>query len=183
VADTDDGHFGFGACTLALELAGDAGPRGARIDLGKDDEGGIYAKTSDDPAVFVAPKVLRERARGWLIDLHGLAPASVANVTLERDGKRLAFSSDAGDDTTDDVLRAANVLRADSAVHLGPPRPDEGLAHPALTLTLHAADATRTVLIGAPLPSDEKMRYARVLGVEATFAVEAGRLRAFFDRY
>jgi hypothetical protein len=182
-ADADDGHFGFGACTLALELAGDAGPRVVRIDLGKDGEGGVYAKASDGPAVFVAPKVLRERARGWLIDLHGLAPPNVAVVTLERDGKRLAFSSDAGDDATDDVLRAANVLRADSVVHLGPARPAEGLAHPALTITLHGPDGSRTIAVGAPLASDEKMRQARIPGVDATFAIEAGRLRAFFDRF
>jgi hypothetical protein len=27
------------------------------------------------------------------------------------------------------------------------------------------------------------MRYARIPGVNATFAIEAGRLRAFFDRF
>jgi hypothetical protein len=183
VADADDGHFGFGACTLALELAGDAGPRVARIDLGKDGEGGVYAKASDGPAVFVAPKALRDRARSWLIDLHGLAPPNVATVTLERDGKRLAFSNDAGDDATDDVLRAASVLRADSAVHLGPARPGEGLAHPALTIMFQGPDASRTIVVGAPLGSDEKMRHARIPGVDATFAIEAGRLRAFFDRF
>jgi hypothetical protein len=182
-ADADDGQFGFGACTLALELAGDAGPRVVRVDLGKDGEGGVYAKTSDGPAVLVAPKVLRDRARGWLLDLHGLAPPNVVSVTLERDGKRLAFSNDAGDDATDDVLRAANVLRADAVVHLGPARADEGLAHPALTITLRGPDASRTIAVGAPLVSDEKMRHARIPGVDATFAIEAGRLRAFFDRF
>jgi hypothetical protein len=76
-----------------------------------------------------------------------------------------------------------NVLRADSVVHLGPARPDEGLAHPALTITLHGPDASRSLVVGAPLASDEKMRYARIPGVNATFAIEAGRLRAFFDRF
>ena len=182
-ADVDDGHFGFGACSIALELAGDAGSRVARIDLGSDGESGVYARTSDAPAVFVAPKALRDRARASLVDLHGFAPANVASVALERDGKRLAFASDAGDDATDDVLRAANVLRADSVVHLGAARADEGLAHPALTITLRGANATRTVVVGSPLPADAKSRFARVGGTDATFAIEGGRLKAFLDRF
>ncbi|HEY2515193.1 MAG TPA: DUF4340 domain-containing protein, partial [Polyangiaceae bacterium] len=114
VADGDDGRFGFGVCAIALTLNTDGGPRVVRVDLGGDADGGVYAKTGDDPAIWVASKALRDRARGWLIDLHGLAPPKVEEVTLEKGGKTLSFRADAGaDESADAVLSAANVLKAD----------------------------------------------------------------------
>ena len=118
------------------------------------------------------------------MDLHGFAPANVDGVTLERDGKRLSFAADSGsDEAADSVLSTANVLRADSVVHLGPPRPDEGLARPSLVVTLRGGGTeSRRVVFGSDA-AGAKTSIERVEGVDATFAVERERVRAFFERF
>src|SRR5207253_1516415 len=128
----------------------DGGARVARVDLGREGEGGVYARTSEDPAVLVAPKALRDRARAWLVDQHALAPtAPIDSVVLERGGKRVAFTTDAGDDDAlDEAFREASVLRADGVVHLGPARADEGFARPSLVATIRGASGTKRVTFG-----------------------------------
>jgi hypothetical protein len=64
IAEADDGSFGLsgpGACSVTVTLAstGDAAPRRIALTLGAAAEGGFYARTKDDPAVFVAPSSLR----------------------------------------------------------------------------------------------------------------------------
>jgi Domain of unknown function (DUF4340) len=68
VDETDDGAFGFGragscAVTLTLEASDEAGaPRRVGVVFGDEGEGGVYARLSDRPGVFVAPTALREVA-------------------------------------------------------------------------------------------------------------------------
>ncbi|MBV9945554.1 MAG: DUF4340 domain-containing protein [Myxococcales bacterium] len=65
IAETDDSSFGFerkGSCSVTVTLA--AGPgesKGRKIGIafGAEGEGGVYARTGDDPAVFVADPLLR----------------------------------------------------------------------------------------------------------------------------
>jgi hypothetical protein len=65
IAEADDGGFGLnapGACTLSLMLRaviGDGPGRRLTIAFGAAGEGGVYARTLDDPSVFVAPQALR----------------------------------------------------------------------------------------------------------------------------
>jgi len=187
VADADDGHFGLtgpGACSIALEVAADGGTRKVQIELGREGEGGVYARTNDAPAVFVAPKVLRDRARAWLLDLHAFAPPDVSSVTLERNGKRLTFSNDAGDDATEAVLHAATVLRGDSVLHLGPALADEGFGHPSLVATFAGKTGTKRITFGREgVTEDAKTVTARIAGIEATFAVDRDRVKALFDPF
>ena len=186
VADADDGHFGFAPspCFVAFTLRAEAGERIVRIELGRPGEGGVYARTNDSPAVFVAEASLRDQARGWLIDLHGFSLPEVDAVTLDRDGKRLSFAPDGGaEETADAVLSAANVLRADSVVHLGPARAEEGLAQASLIVTMRAGGVARRIVFGSETAADAKMRYARVDGVDATFVVGRERVKAFLDRF
>jgi hypothetical protein len=186
VADTDDGTFGFGGtpCEIALGLSGEGGAREVRLELGRDGEGGTYARASGSTAVFVAPVGLRDRARTWLVNLHGLSLPGLDAVQLEREGKRLAFAADAsaGDDA-DAVVAAANVLRADRVAHLGAARAEEGMAHPSLVVTLRAGGASQRVVVGGEPKGDEKVRYARVPGVDATFEIDRDRLKSFYDPF
>ena len=67
VSENDDGSFGFdrpSSCAVTLSLADEAetGPRRISIAFGADAEGGVFAHTQDDPAVFVVPKYLRDLA-------------------------------------------------------------------------------------------------------------------------
>lgn len=189
VADADDGRFGLdGACSIALTIDGDGGERVVRIDFGKAGEGGVYAKTNAFPGVFVASPALRDRARSWLVDLHGLTPANLAEVTLARDGRRFVFFSDAGtDEAADALIAAVTVLRADSVVHLGPAKEAEGFARPSLVITTRAdgdggASKAGRLVFGAET-ADAKSRFLRVDGVDATFAVDKDRVKALFERF
>ena len=187
VADADDGRMGLSGqtpCVIALEVAGDAGTRTVRVEFGREGEGGVYARTSDAPAIFVASKALRDRARGWLVDLHAFVPPDVSSVTLERNGKRLTFAGDAGDDAPDAVLRAANVLRADSVLHLGAALADEGFAHPSLVATIAGKTGSKRITFGREsVTNDAKSILVRVEGIEATFAIDRDRAKAFFDAF
>jgi hypothetical protein len=182
VADADDGTFGFGGCFLSLGVQGDGGDRELRVELGRAAEGGVYARTSQGPAVFVAPATLGELARAWLVNLHGFAFEG-DEVQLERDGKQVAVRADGGADATQAALDAARTLRADSVAHLGPARPAEGFARPSLVIATRAGAGRKRVVVGAEVEGDGKRRYARVDGVEATFEIDADRLRPFYDRF
>jgi hypothetical protein len=185
IADADDGHLGFAApCSIALTLRADGGTRVARIEVGGDGEGGEYTRTSDSPAVFVAPRGLRDRASSWLVDLHGLTLPKIDAVVLERGDKKLTFSADAGAAPAAGVFDAAAVLRADSVVHLGPAAAGEGLAKPSLVVTLRSGATSKRVTFGADVEdAGTRSLYARVAGTDATFAVDRERLRAFLDPF
>jgi hypothetical protein len=196
IAEADDGAFGFdgpGACavTVTLEAGATSGPdagfRHAAITLGAAGDGGFYARTQDDPAVFVASPALRQalahpsidRARVGVDTTHG------ASVLVFHDGVRHVVATDAGSD--DKLAAAVAGLFAESALHAGATVPEEGLDHPMLELVA----ATRTdagasletrIAVGAPTQVDGADAYfARVTGVDATFAVPKARVTAIVD--
>jgi len=200
IAEADDGTFGFeppSGCAVMLTVAGDpeAGePRqvgvvfGAAADSGDRD---VNAHLTSDPEVFVAPKVLRELASHPVIarDRFRVDLAALSRVTFVRGAARLALVRASGadrlaragaapSDADDDKLQAAlAALYAQSALHLGPPAPGEGLDHPILAIDLvpelggRAAAETR-LTFGAPVHESAVDGYfARASGVDATFLV------------
>jgi len=64
-------------------------------------------------------------------------------------------------------------LRAEQTVHLGPAKPGEGFEKPLLTLSLTAKSGkTARLLVGAcDTLDDAAVCYARLDGVDATFAL------------
>jgi hypothetical protein len=203
IAEADDGTFGLGrpgACsvTLALEAAGaDAAPRRVELELGAEGGGGYFARTQADPAVFVAPGVLRALASHPAIDRgrFRIDPASLASVTLVRDGERRTLSHDSEDDKLSAALSA---FYAVTALHPGRPTADEGFDHPTLEIdaTAHADAGTHAdagarvdaspvrITIGAPTTVDTMdVYFARVSGVDATFAVPKQVVKAIVDAW
>jgi hypothetical protein len=179
VADADDGTFGLGgagACTVTFSLD-DATEAGARrgIAFGAGGDGGFYAQTLDDKAIFVAPASLREEAARPAVDRARLRvdPASLESATLLRDGRRLTLERD---DVGGDMAAALSSLAAQAALHVGPPAPDEGFSAPTLEIraAMHpdAGPLETHIVIGAATHVDGADAYfARVSGVDATFAV------------
>jgi uncharacterized protein DUF4340 len=189
VADADDGTFGFdkGACRVALTLAVDGGERTLGLSLGAEGEGGVYARADGSPAVFVAPANLRDLGRKLLVDraaLH-LDPAGLASLTLERTGKKERFPEAGGRVLLDETMEEAlSELRAESTLHLGKARPDEGFDRPRLVLDAALAPDAGTghkrLLFGRS--TDKDRAFARVDGVDATFLVEESFLKPFLER-
>jgi hypothetical protein len=197
IAEADDGGFGLGrpgACsvTLVLEAAGvDAAPRSVELQLGAEGDGGYYARTQGDPAVFVAPGVLRALASHPAIDRgrFRIDPASLASVTLVRGGERRTLAHDSEDDQLSAALSA---LYAVSALHPGRPAADEGFEHPTLEIDAtaradggaHVDSSAVRITIGAPTTVDTMdVYFARVSGVDATFAVPRQVVKAIVDAW
>jgi hypothetical protein len=71
------------------------------------------------------------------------------------------------------LLASVAALRAERTVHLGPRRPHESLDAPQLELTLTATDgrAARVTVGACETLDDASICYARLEGVDATFAL------------
>jgi hypothetical protein len=194
IAEADDGTFGFqgpGACTVTLSLyagAADAAPRHVGVIFGAAGEGGFYARTLEDPAVFVAPIALRQALSHPAIDASRLRvdPAE-QDVTVVHDGARRVLEPPAS--AGDRLATALGALRVRVALHGGPPPRAEGFERPALEILANGrtdggAAARVRIAIGASTQVDGVDAYfARVSGVDATFAVPAGAVAAILDAF
>ncbi len=145
VAGSDDGTFGFhgaGACTFGVSLSSptDAAGRHVAVVFGDRGEGGFYAHTLDDPAVFLAPKVLRDLATHPAIDASAfrIDPARLSSILLDRGeagtwGPRARASTGMGANRAAPMrrrrkfrralARALSSLYALAALHPGSPPP------------------------------------------------------------
>jgi hypothetical protein len=199
VADQDDGTFGFAesTCQMELEANGDAGKRALGIVFGKEAEGGaFYARATSDRAVFLAPRALRDGATNWLIERGGFRadPAAVERVTLLRGASHAVFPGRRGSphedarasDLASKVLETLEVLRPEAVIHLGPPKPDEGFGTPTLdvrvkTVTDAGAKEIHFVFGDTARVNRERLVYARVDGVDATYGIARDRVTALVE--
>jgi hypothetical protein len=190
IADADDGTFGFqgpGSCTVGLSLASPSGEPSRRVAVvfGASGEGGVYGRTLEDPAVFVAPTVLHDLVSHPAIDASAFRanPGELTSLALEHAGARLRFTrlgstlvregspvEDAG--AGDPLLLALSSLYALAALHPGSPRKEEGMDRPTLVLDLTSAKGRTHLVMGSPAQIDGVDTYfARAAGTDATFAV------------
>ncbi len=193
IADADDGSLGTtNGCTVSLTVYANAGKRTETIRLGADaGDGETFARANEDPAVFTVPHAFSDLAKTLLVDrsLFFVDADSIDAVDLSRAGKQKHFSLGKTDDAGVDALTIAAAigeLQADSAAHLGPPAAAEGFASPALDVNVHSATdggarSLRFVLGGAVTKGEQKMIYARVDGVAATFLLPEARVRPLLD--
>jgi hypothetical protein len=187
IAEADDGTFGFGrpgSCTVTVTLRegadDDAASRRLTLSFGAPGGGGFHARTGDDVAVFVAPRTLRQTLEHPVIDRArlrvDLGPG--ATVTVVKGDVRRSVAADAGEDS-ERLAGALAGLRAQCALHAGPPTREEGFDHPVLEVVALSRDradagapAETRIAIGAETRVDDGDSYfARVVGVDATYAV------------
>ena len=208
VAEKDDGSFGLDRPRLTLELKvaeDDQAPgKTVRVELGAATTNGAFARLGDDPAVFVAPRSLEDAAGVWLFDRGALAMEAGSLVRIEaaaEGGKKVAVER-AGDTwkaVTGEGAALAATLRdavaglvAEGVVSVGPSDRSFGLDKPRLVLVVVAEPAEgaakgsgrRTVKIA--FGAGDSFRgtsvvYARREGLDATFAIPLGRVRALFE--
>jgi hypothetical protein len=172
---TAKGAFGLDPPRMVIEAEvgdEDAPPDGAgnrrtlRLLLGAPAANGSFARTGDDPAVFIAPKRIEGASGRWLLDRSALVvePASVIRATLEgAKGSKLVLERGAAGaltivDTTNKrpsadpalVARAAAIrdafgdLMAEGAVSVGKPEEAEGFGaktKPAMTVVIEREGA------------------------------------------
>jgi hypothetical protein len=211
VADADDGTFGFaqGGCSLVVTFDEDGGPHKVGILFGREAEGGgFFAHALGEEPIFLAAKSLHDDAGRLLVDrarFH-VGAAEVDMLTLARDGKRLVLTVQVGKsasgggsatprlvfadggaaDPDDKLVVALDGMRADAVIHLGAPVAAEGFARPSLDVRIKAradsgAKDVHFVVGESALVMKERMFYARVDGVDATYAIARDRLAPLLD--
>jgi hypothetical protein len=202
VADEDHGDFALGSstCRVSVTVAGgDGGARTIGLVFGGEGEGGVYARTLASPHVLVVPRSLRDLSARVLVDRNGffVDGASLKSVTLARGSKSAVFTRvDAHlvappggpRDAAEKVAIALGQLRADEVVHLGAALADEGFSAPVLDVRIaSSADGggkSRHFVVGrSTIRKNEKMHFARIEGVDATFAIAGDRLAPLFDAF
>ncbi len=208
IAEADDGTFGFepsagsrGACIVKLTLNSPTpgGPvEEVGLTFGAKGDGGDYARVLDRPEIFVAPSILHDLASRPAIDRSRfrLDPATLARVTLRGEAANLTLKNVGGqlvatagtasdvDAAAYDIERALAALQASDALHVGPALPSEGFDRPTLDIDAvsgapEAPVPERRITIGA-LGDDgpAEVYFARVSGVDATFAVPRDQVQA-----
>lgn len=213
VAPKDDGSFGLEKPRLAIEAklaaSENAKEKTVRVEIGAPTQDGVFARTSDDPAVFVAPVALEQTAGLWLLDRQALVvdPAAIARVEASTPGGKKIAAERSGDvwkpssndgaagrdaDAAVTLRNAVAGLIAEGVVGIGAPDRTTGLDKPRLVLTI-VADPEQGAPKGAPKRTTKvsfgagdsfrgtSVVYARREGLDVTFAIAQGRVRALFD--
>ena len=198
VSDSDDGSFGLDKprlrVTVELVDGADGAPRRRGLSFGAVDRGGVFARLDTDPGVFVVPRSELSAFDTSFVD-RSLSPtpeAALSGLTLAAAGRRLELrregeawrsSGSVSQTRVLELVEALTSLRADFTVHLGPEKPSEGLAKPTLSITFTERNASaRRLRIGsADSLRNTRIFYARLEGVDATFAIAQSALSGLQD--
>jgi hypothetical protein len=191
-AEKDDGTFGFAKPSATIVVtSGGQKPGDITFELGAPaPEGGVFARVRGRDPICVLSDAKRDALVHPPFDrsIVGLDPTDAPGVVLTRDKlvRALRFTdahvwrddADAGAAGGDVIARAlADLvvgLRAETMVHLGAATKDEGFDAPTLVIEARAADGKtkRRVVVGAATRVARlRVYYARVDGVDATFAI------------
>jgi hypothetical protein len=202
-AEVVDPSFGLERPRLTISVVehGDEGsnPAEQTLRIGAATEGGFFAQAEDDEAVFVAPAGFVTAVDRLVLnrDVMRVLGADVSRVTLRAGGDRLvaetrsgawkltgdAASEPSADITAGKLRDALSDLRAEGAVSIGPPAPAHGFGEPTATLEVERTGGQRMlVTFGATdVFRGVAATYARLEGVDATYAVAQSRVRALLD--
>jgi hypothetical protein len=202
VAEHDDGSFGLSDPELTAKLtvaSGDGGTKSFEIVVGALTTGGAFAKLGGDLGVFVLPRRAFDALSTLALDRgHFIVTPDVATrVELEHEGKKLVlekqgerFVRSGGIEISParvaEMTDALVALRAEAAVHLGAPKPSEGLSSPALRVTVTRTDRAQPqrFFIGAgDVWRGTNVHYARTEGIDATFAIAKSKVRVLLDAF
>jgi hypothetical protein len=204
IADKDDGTFGLEPPSLRARLT--VRKEGRLEDhillVGRQTASGFFAKMGDDPGVFVLPRRLHETLTTLALDrsVFIMDPADTVRVTLEAEGRAVVLErrgdefveTDPGEPLSQDAIRkivdTLAALRAEAAVGVGPALPGQGFERPVLTVHIEreAGQPGRPQVAVFRVGAGDSWRgisihYARVDGVQATYAVARSGIRALID--
>jgi hypothetical protein len=204
VADTDDGSYGLEPPSLRARLSvrKDGKLEQHVLKLGRQTASGYYAAMEGDPGVFVLPRRVHETLTTLVLDRGVLMvdPPSTAKITLETRDRTVTLARrgdefvqvDVGEALSPDAIRkivdTLAALRAEAAVDIGPPRPEQGFDRAILSVRveLEAGHPGRAPLTVFRIGAGDSWRgisihYARVDGAQVTYAIARSAVRALLD--
>ena len=185
VTATFDRASGEGAARAA-----DGGVRVVRVRFGarSPEDGRVFAAADGVRGVFTVPAALRDLAGELYVDRNALftPPETIASVVVSAPGRgeeRFDEDADPALDAGSSVPFDVGHLRAEAALHTGPPAPAEGFASPTAIVRIavrgDAGPRESRITIGAATKRAERnMHFARIDGVDATFVVADDRIPA-----
>ncbi len=202
--ESDHADAGFGLddpeLVVGLEVERDSAESVShRLVVGGVTTGGNYASLDGDPGVFVLSRPDRSRLAQlvvdrsvFLVDLEQATRLSVrtdrAEVELGRVGgtfEHLAGQPRISVETATRLVDALRELRPEAAIHVGPPRPEEGFDDPVLVVTLEGSPGQREPKRLTFGSGDSwrgiSVHYARAEGVDATYVMARSLVRAVVD--
>jgi hypothetical protein len=175
---------------VTLELAAD---QRRELVVGAATSSGYFATISSEPGVFVLSRSSVQQLEQPLLE-RSLCPVPAADlqrielgqpgreIVLTRSGETWQASGPAAP-RAHELGEVLSGLRAEQALHLGPARPNEGLAQPSMSVRfVDNRGQARKLTIGArDTWQGASIAYARLEGVNATFALAAATLTALQD--
>jgi len=157
---------------------------------------GVFATLADDGPVFVLSRSVRDTCQLSLLN-RSVFPTSgdaFSSITLEARGRSLQLTRQGErllvvppesfpQNRVPELLDALGNLRAEAALHSGPPLPGEGFSAPTLSLRLLPRQGpAQTVSFGAGDSwRSTSVFYMRVSNVDATFVIAQSKVRALSD--
>jgi hypothetical protein len=171
---------------VSITLAEGAGSR--ELFVGAPTAGGFFARASTDPGVFVLSRADLDLLATPLIEraLLPVPEAELVSIQVESGGRTSQVAQvgarwEGG--LTGEVVEAILALKAAQTVHLGAETPTEGLARPSVIVRFAAKNGQQFRLrVGAnDALGDSPIAYARLDGVDATFALSARTAKMLRD--
>jgi hypothetical protein len=203
VSDRDDGTFGLdrplASAKLRVRNKGEIVEH--TLSIGRPTSSGYYAAISDSPGVFVVPRRTYETLTTLVLDrgVFLLEPSSTSRITLEAAGRTLVLErrgdefvqTDPGDPLAPEAIQkivdALASMRAESALSIGPDKPEYGLSRPVLAVSIERAagvsDGKKQVYRVGSGDSYRgvSIHYARLDGIDATYALPRANVRSILD--
>jgi hypothetical protein len=197
VADRDDGSFGLSRPRLEarVRLTGDAGPRERTLRVGDRAGADSYASVSGSEGVFAISGSTIDALDALALDrsVFMLSPEATRRIELsagdrtlelvKRGDRFVASRGTLGPSQIQTLVDALSGLRAEAALHLGPPRPEEGLNDPLLRVryVLEAGAIREWTLGSGDSWRSMSIHYARATGTNATYVVTRAPVRVVLD--
>jgi hypothetical protein len=192
VSGADNARFGLAEPRLRVTVTLKSGVS-RELAVGAATEGGFFARLGPDPGVFVLARSAFSDLSTPLIDraLCPLAKSEIAKITLKIGSRSSSIErrGEAWDGAAVSSARAGELaetlsaLRADFTVHLGAAKANEALAKPNLVVELsNGAGKSYRLRVGArDTLNDSPIAYARLDGVDATFALSQRTVQSLQD--
>jgi hypothetical protein len=176
--------------------------RSIELRLGHRGPGGWYAALSERSGVFLLPRSAVERFQRLLLDRSPfiVTADAASTVSLEQEeGHKLELIASGdkfvqsttqvplGSDALDELTEALASLRAESAIHLGGARAEEGFKEPLLTAQIRWRDdaakghCSRWRIGASDAWQGTAIYYARADCINATYAIARSRLDRVLD--
>jgi hypothetical protein len=204
VSDADDGSYGLDPPSLRARLSVRKDGKVVEhvLKLGRQTASGYFAAMEGDPGVFVLPRRVHETLTTLVLDRSVLMldQPSTAKITLETRDRVVTLArrgeefveTDVGEPLSADAIRkivdTLAALRAEAAVDIGPQRPEQGFDRTILSVRIEreAGHPERPPVTVFRIGAGDSWRgisihYARVDGVQATYAIARSAVRLLLD--